>query len=215
MLEDRRIFKAISRFKLRSEGFEDGTDSDKTFVDAGIIDELENENHHILYGRRGTGKTHVLKVLQQRWQHGKGTAAIYLDCRTLGSTELLTHAGISPPLACLNLCRDILTRIHSLLLDYVIEKAGDQADYSLKALDELLAATSEPVEQFLLQKLAEEEQHGQSGKVDATAKLNLSGSPGLNLSASAKTDNKIAVKTSYDIKIDDSISFVRADPRSS
>jgi hypothetical protein len=68
MIDDRRIFRAISQIKIRSDRFEESSDYERTFVDSGIIDELDNYNHQILYGRRGTGKTHVLRVLNQRLQ---------------------------------------------------------------------------------------------------------------------------------------------------
>ncbi|HLC63770.1 MAG TPA: hypothetical protein VJK25_00270, partial [Patescibacteria group bacterium] len=36
----------------------------KTYVEVVIFDQLLNNNSQIVYGRRGTGKTHILKYLQ-------------------------------------------------------------------------------------------------------------------------------------------------------
>ena len=57
----------------------------QSFVDTGILVQLENPNNQISYGRRGTGKTHVLQVLVQKVTKGNKSVAIYVDFRTLGS----------------------------------------------------------------------------------------------------------------------------------
>jgi Cdc6-like AAA superfamily ATPase len=46
---------------------------------------LESENHQIMYGRRGTGKTHVLNYVADQVQND-GNFAIYVDLRTVGSS---------------------------------------------------------------------------------------------------------------------------------
>lgn len=72
MVKDKAIAAAISRVQQRSER----QDEDKllgTFVDVGILPQLSNLNHQIFYGRRGTGKTHVLKVLGAHLSHDEAT----------------------------------------------------------------------------------------------------------------------------------------------
>jgi Cdc6-like AAA superfamily ATPase len=57
----------------------------KTFVDAEpLFIQLSSKNHQVLYGRRGTGKTHALKFLGDTIA-ASGDAAIYIDLRTIGS----------------------------------------------------------------------------------------------------------------------------------
>jgi len=57
----------------------------KTFVDAEpLFIQLSSRNHQVLYGRRGTGKTHALKFLGDSIS-ANGDAAIYIDLRTIGS----------------------------------------------------------------------------------------------------------------------------------
>jgi hypothetical protein len=69
-----------------------------TFVDPGIADRIGNPNNLVLYGRRGTGKTHVLKFVQQEVQQAARRTdtrqiAVYLDLRPLASTRNL---GMTP-----------------------------------------------------------------------------------------------------------------------
>jgi hypothetical protein len=45
-----------------------------------LMAHLESPQHHVLFGRRGTGKTHVLRYLRER-QATEGDLAIYLDLR--------------------------------------------------------------------------------------------------------------------------------------
>ncbi|MCP6657960.1 hypothetical protein NL521_28920, partial [Klebsiella pneumoniae] len=57
-----------------------------SFVDVGpLFTLLSNPDNQILFGRRGTGKTHVLGYLANEVQRD-GVIAIQLDMRTIGST---------------------------------------------------------------------------------------------------------------------------------
>ena len=53
-------------------------------------------NHQIFYGRRGTGKTHVLRVLESRLNAQDQNAVVYVDARTLGSSA--QFSGVEIPL---------------------------------------------------------------------------------------------------------------------
>jgi hypothetical protein len=64
-LADKVIQNAVSRVQVRAERQENVDQLVETFVDPGISVQLENTNNQILYGRRGTGKTHVLKVVEK------------------------------------------------------------------------------------------------------------------------------------------------------
>src|ERR1022692_1429308 len=57
----------------------------RTFVDAEpLFIQLSSKNHQVLYGRRGTGKTHALKFLAESISL-QGDKAIYIDLRAVGS----------------------------------------------------------------------------------------------------------------------------------
>ena len=55
--------QAVSRVMQRAERQSDIQKIITTFVDIGVLPQLSNRNNQIIYGRRGTGKTHVLRVL--------------------------------------------------------------------------------------------------------------------------------------------------------
>src|SRR5271170_164738 len=58
----------------------------QTFVDTGsLVTLLESKDHSIVYGRRGTGKTHAFAFLRDRIA-SRGDIAVYVDVRRLGST---------------------------------------------------------------------------------------------------------------------------------
>ena len=57
----------------------------RTFVDAEpLFIQLSSRNHQVLYGRRGTGKTHALKYLAESIRANSETP-IYVDLRSVGS----------------------------------------------------------------------------------------------------------------------------------
>lgn len=209
MIEDRKISRAVSQIKLRSDRFDDSLDYGRTFVDGGVIDELDNQNHQVLFGRRGTGKTHALKVLQNRLENEENTVVIFVDARTLGSTEQFANLGVDHSSICLGHFRDILTRIHWGVLDYLVEKADVHADRSIDLLDEFLSATSEPVEQLELNRLGTERQYERHSDVSFAATASSTPVSQIKAAASRKTDSKVALKADYNVRTDNHVSFPR------
>lgn len=77
--------KAASQLQTRAERLpEDPITLIDSFVDFGIIEQVQNNKNQIIYGRRGTGKTHLLRALATPIARAKGLHC-YIDCRTLGS----------------------------------------------------------------------------------------------------------------------------------
>ncbi|QNR23831.1 ORC-CDC6 family AAA ATPase [Croceimicrobium hydrocarbonivorans] len=115
-----QINRAILQLHKRAEKYTD-EELVETFVDVGpLFTLLQNSDHQILYGRRGTGKTHVLSYLK-RIQTNKGDCSVYLDLRTIGSTGGL-YSDTSIPLAerATRLLVDVLSSIHDQILDFTL-----------------------------------------------------------------------------------------------
>ncbi|WP_246861478.1 ATP-binding protein [Nocardioides sp. SYSU D00065] len=92
-----------------------------TFVDSGIADAMRTVDHQIIYGRRGTGKTHALRFLEGVVKDD-ADLAVYLDLRTVGSPDglfmgqrlhLAERAG--------RLLRDLLQQFYDQLLELAFE----------------------------------------------------------------------------------------------
>ena len=70
-----------------------------TFVDsAPLFALLSTENNQVIYGRRGTGKTHALKVLAEHVEQQKNGIPVFIDMRTVGSNGSI-YADATKPLA--------------------------------------------------------------------------------------------------------------------
>jgi len=78
--------RCFMRFENRAERMEAGQIVN-TFVSVGpLLDVLSAHANQIMYGRRGTGKTHALKYFEaDRTQ--AGDIAIYVDCQNIGSNQ--------------------------------------------------------------------------------------------------------------------------------
>jgi hypothetical protein len=95
-----------------------------TFVDTGMLQTLlTSRDHQVIYGRRGTGKTHALMYLAETKRQA-GDICVYVDMRTIGSSVGL-FADDTIPVAerATRLLRDTLTAIHDRLYSVAIEKA--------------------------------------------------------------------------------------------
>lgn len=97
----------------------------KTFVDFGsVLTTLSTVDHQIIFGRRGTGKTHLLTVIRQA-REAAGELAIQLDMRNLGSAGGV-YADPTIPLTqrATRLLVDVLAAIHGHLFEQAIVNDG-------------------------------------------------------------------------------------------
>lgn len=146
MLQDQNLMAAVSRIVQRSERQEDTQKLVGTYVDVGLLPQLHNTNHQIFYGRRGTGKTHVVKVLESRLTADPNNTVVYIDCRTLGSTSQFSDATVPLPRRCLALFRDILLAVHHALLEHIVQHPpATKSTEAFNAADRLAQIITEPL----------------------------------------------------------------------
>jgi hypothetical protein len=115
---------ALLKVQLRAERGEPSV-LVKTFVDVGhLFALLSNADHQVLYGRRGTGKTHALKFLAE-WVRGRGQVAVYIDMRTIGSSGGL-YGDTATPLAerATRLLMDTFAAIHDALVNIALSDSA-------------------------------------------------------------------------------------------
>jgi hypothetical protein len=152
MVLDDGLKKAVAAIAQRSERQPDLQKLVGAFVDVGILPQIENTNNQIIYGRRGTGKTHVLRVLGSNLE-AQGNAVAYIDARNLGSTSQFSDQTVPFSTRCTSLFRDILGEINNALLDHVIETLSDkEANFALEALNAFQKAVTEPFTTLTLEK---------------------------------------------------------------
>jgi Cdc6-like AAA superfamily ATPase len=88
----------------------------ETFVDVGpLFALLSSSDHQVLFGRRGTGKTHALAYLADS-RENSGDVVAMIDLRNVGSSTGL-YADATVPLAerATRLLVDTLSAIHEVL----------------------------------------------------------------------------------------------------
>ena len=90
---------------------------ERTFVDIGVLDQLDSPNSQVLFGRRGTGKSHLLRLLTARRNLQAAQAAVFVDVRRLGSAQLMTNPAKPLTLRSVSVFRDLLAQLQGYLLD--------------------------------------------------------------------------------------------------
>ena len=145
MIQDKHLTQAVSHIAARAERPADPSVLVQTFVDTGAIAQLQNETNQVLFGRRGSGKTHVLRVLQS--EVPETTLPIYIDCRTLGSSGAEGREQTARQRAAA-IFRDIFQAILDGLLERIVLLEDEQANAALAAFntleDELAGANYGP-----------------------------------------------------------------------
>ncbi len=135
--------QALLRIPRRAESSDRNTLS-ATYVAAGSFAALlHSSDHRILYGRRGTGKTHALLYLSELIA-STGDIPIYVDLRTIGSAGGM-YADSSMPAAARGtlLLVDTLEAMHDELLAVAVERDVADASGLLSSLDALAEAATE------------------------------------------------------------------------
>lgn len=171
-----------------------------TFVDFGsILTVVTAIDHQVIYGRRGTGKTHLLTKVRQT-RRDAGEVAIQIDMRNLGSSGGI-YGDTSMPLAerATRLLVDVLGALHeqlsSLAIDGNIIDLGEVGDLLNELFD--VHATVKVVGETVLEESA-------SGESAASAELKLgvtaSSVPNVSVGAGISNTTKDVVTAKKSVK---------------
>lgn len=145
------LLRALQEVEKRAERVSD-EHVVATYVDAGaLVGALTTRDNGVVYGRRGTGKTHALKYLAET-ERKKGNFVVYIDMeQDTGSTEgRYADASLSIAERATRLVVDVLGIIHDRLLeDAFAGRANTQIDVLERALDhfgEIMVVSSAELE---------------------------------------------------------------------
>ncbi len=102
MLTSSEFTKAVSNISQRAERILDETKVVQTYVEVGILPQIINTNNQIIYGRRGTGKTHLFRYLENELK-SKDNIIVYIDARILASAADYNNYNLSTERRCISL----------------------------------------------------------------------------------------------------------------
>jgi hypothetical protein len=161
---NRNINKLLNRIAIRAETNPIDV-LDRTFVEVEQISSgLRRLDHQVMYGRRGTGKTHALTNLAAQMA-AEGDLPVYIDLRKIGSNNgLYSDYGQPLSLRASQLLIDIIEALHIELLAKSVD--DDRFETMFPHLDAVAdAATEIRVEGPL--KLVEEDEREQANDESA------------------------------------------------
>lgn len=109
------IITAIQNIVRRNEQMVDLRHVALSFYDDNVVSQLININNQSIQGRRGTGKTHLLRMLEATLREAH-ECVVYVDCRILGSAGTMqTDNG---NYRTMHLFRDFVDEVVHKLKDY-------------------------------------------------------------------------------------------------
>lgn len=118
------VHRAFISFHLRAEKTSEDVLVD-TFVDSEpLIDVMSAPNNQIVYGRRGTGKTHAMKVVADAVER-KGDVPIFIDLRSIGSNTSIYNDS----------SRTLAARASQLISDVLQSVLGSLYEIAVNALE--------------------------------------------------------------------------------
>ena len=135
--------RSFVRIAKRAETIDPGV-LRQTFVDAGtLLPSISTHDNQVIFGRRGTGKTHVL-IYTLEEAKSAGALTVYVDLRTVGSTTgLYTDSKASVSERATRLLLDVLIYIHNEILAATVEDKRLDLSILGPLLDDLAESFSE------------------------------------------------------------------------
>lgn len=207
MIKDALLVKAVAGILQRSEKQQDLQKLVGTFVDVGILPQIDNINNQIIYGRRGTGKTHILRVLASALRMNDANAVVYIDARTLGSTNQFTDTNVSLKQRCLALFRDVFVEMHITLLNHIVYQPSATAGLALESLDELSKVMLEPVTRYTPETVVSRSLNKATDQDSAGVSINIQNGPSLKLEGTSNSSVEKEGTTSFRAQSDDKVMF--------
>ena len=178
--------RALSKTAKRAEK-QEGSQLHETFVDSGVADVLDAVDGQVLYGRRGTGKTHALTYLELE-AVARGDIAVRMDLRTVGSpVGVMDPSSGSPQERASRLLVDLLGQLHDGLLDAFLDDELLADDTFARKADDLLRAITDVRMTGDVERSVEAEEKN-TDSTGAFAGIRVSATPGLEAGAGARTD---------------------------
>lgn len=188
----------------RSERAEDLERLVRTFVDCGVIDIVDNTKNQIIYGRRGTGKTHVLRYLESRYRQAEDTVVSYIDARTLGSSTIFTDTERSMHSRFVGLYKDVVSQFHNALFEKLAAEQSGDVDRALNALSEIERQLSYSEAEKTDVRVREAESSTEGGSTGLNARVSASGpsvTGALESKSVAATESEIESSASFADKL--------------
>lgn len=120
----------ILQLPLRADKLEDDN-LVQTFVKiSALMPLLKSENNQVLYGRRGTGKTHVFKYLKTTIEAERNDCCIFVDLRQLGSSgSIYSDNSIPKEQRAIRLFTDLLQEIRNQIIGYITKDDDNKVKY--------------------------------------------------------------------------------------
>jgi hypothetical protein len=140
-----------------------------------LLAQLDSDEHQILFGRRGTGKTHLLRHLQEQ-RMADGALSIYLDLRQIGAAGDVFSAGQdSFSELATGLLVDVIESIHTQIYEQVLD---DRWSSMLGEISQALDALAEAATQIrVIGETEVEQQKETSSRATGTASVEISLTP--------------------------------------
>lgn len=203
-MDDPRIVRAVSSIVSRSERQPESAVLRETYVETGVLPQVDNFGHQILYGRRGTGKTHVLQVLAASMEETADVFCIYLDIRLLGSAHMFTDATQALAPRCIALFKDLLSLLQARLLD--IATSPDRGVDGLEEVSDLATYIAEKTAEVTSRdvKATRNEEHAADGGVRGSVSA---GGPSVAVNVGSSERRSSTEEVSYSEALRETIIF--------
>lgn len=147
-----RLNDALQAITRRAERLDPKTQAETYVALGGIENTLLNQDNRVIFGRRGTGKSHVIAYISDTVRK-KGDLPVVIDLRYIGSNSYFYIDENAPiPERATRLLRDFISALHDSLLEQV---TAPRSSYDVRRLSPLLDRLGASVKEVTVKEAVE------------------------------------------------------------
>jgi len=205
IVSDPTVGRAVAGIVQNAEEQSDTRALEHSFVDIGVLAQLKTPSSQILFGRRGTGKSHLLRLLAEHLNREQASAAVYIDLRYLGSAQMMTAPAASVLTRCVSLFRDLLAQLQSHLFDLAADPSHPERANAFESVSQLYDTIAAVSSRVAARDIST--QHKFSEQQSSSFSATLSAAPAAKLDLGSKGDTSMTVAEKYTEVFEDTVIF--------
>ncbi len=188
--QQEQLHEAFLQFSKRAEKVDQEVLVD-AFVDMPpLFSLLKSPNSQVIYGRRGTGKTHLFKYVSSEIADDRNHSA-YVDLRTIGSNQsIYNDPAISLSQRAARLTQDVLAHLYEDLVSRLTPHHPKLSDFA-EIADDLKTAITEV---RVVGKASTEDEESRSSSYERSVDVSAAGTPSVKLQGKRSSADNVRSK---------------------
>lgn len=204
LLGDDRIYSALTSIPPRADQQTRPGGLADSFYGEELLDKFRSDIDQVCFGRRGSGKTHLLNTIVDSCRRAN-QEAVYIDLRQIGSAGYVSGALHSPLPRAVAAFRDILLAVYEWLFQHAADNNMEVQTFAQERLNELLEVINDRASEVSTRNIKLRSVEASTTKDGLS--LEVSAAPKVGASLSSEETSTYEIEQAFDENLKDNLVF--------